>query len=125
MLEFAIVAPVLLALLLGILEFGRFFFLYHVLLTAAREGARLGAVTPMGSTAERTAAADLITTTVRARITDPQAASAPVEVTLPSGIGTQQTVRVTVRGYPFTAVVPGLTPPRLPDVRAEFRYELQ
>ncbi len=125
MLEFAIVAPVLLALLLGIVEVARFLFLHHVLLTAVREGARLGAVTPMGSTAERTVATDLITSTVRARIPDAQAASALVEITLPSGSGTQQTVRVSLRGYPFTALVPGLTPPQLPDVRAEFRYELQ
>lgn len=125
MLEFAIVAPLLLALLLGIIEYARYFFLYHVLLTAVREGARLGAVIPMGTTAERTAATSLVTTTVRARITDPLAASAPVEVTLPTGVGMEQTVRVLVRGYPFTALVPGLTPARLPDVRAEFRYELQ
>lgn len=125
MLEFALVAPLLLVLLLGIVECARFFFLYHVLLTAAREGARLGAVTPMGSTAERTAATGLITTTVRARIADAQAATAPVEITLPTGSGTQQTVRVTIRGYPFTPLVPGLTPARLPDVGAEFRYELQ
>lgn len=125
MLEFAIVAPVLLALLLGIVEVARFFFLYHMLLTAVREGARLGAVTPMGTTAERTAATGLITSTVRARMIDPAAATAPVTITLPSGSGALQTVRVTVRGYPFTALVPGLTPPQLPEVRAEFRYELQ
>ena len=125
MLEFAIVAPVLLALLLGIVEVARFFFLYHMLLTAVREGARLGAVTPMGTAAERTAATGLITSTVRDRMVDPGAASAPVLITLPSGSGPMQTVRVAVRGYPFTALVPGLTPPQLPEVRAEFRYELQ
>jgi len=125
MLEFAIVAPVLLALLLGLVEYARFFFVYHVLLTAVREGARLGAITPMGTTTERAAATALITSTVRERIADPGAATAPVDVTLPSGSGTQQTVRVTVRGYPFTALVPGLTPARLPEVRSEFRYELQ
>ena len=40
MVEFAIVLPVFLLLLLGIVEFGRAFMVYQVLTNAAREGAR-------------------------------------------------------------------------------------
>ncbi|TYP53769.1 TadE/TadG family type IV pilus assembly protein [Thermosediminibacter litoriperuensis] len=42
--EFALVLPVLVLILFGILEFGRIFHSYIVITNAAREGARLGAV---------------------------------------------------------------------------------
>jgi len=42
--EFAIVAPILLLLVLGIVDFGRAFFTYHVLVDAAREGGRVAVV---------------------------------------------------------------------------------
>ena len=42
--EFAIVLPVLLALVIGIFEFGRAWNVYQVLTNAAREGARLAVV---------------------------------------------------------------------------------
>ena len=42
--EFAIVAPVLLLLLLGIVEFGLILYNQHVITNASREGARFGIV---------------------------------------------------------------------------------
>ena len=42
--EFALVAPILLLLVLGIVDFGRAFYTYHVLIDAAREGARVAVV---------------------------------------------------------------------------------
>jgi Flp pilus assembly protein TadG len=42
--EFALVMPILILILFGILEFGRIFFSYIVITNAAREGARAGAV---------------------------------------------------------------------------------
>lgn len=42
--EFAIIVPVLLVLTLGLVEFAKGFFVRTALLSAAREGARLGAV---------------------------------------------------------------------------------
>lgn len=125
MLEFAIVAPLLVLLLIGIIEYGRFFFLYNALITAVREGARLGAVTPTATPEERTAALDGITAAVRTRIVDPRANDADVVITLPSGSGPDQTIRVVIHAYPFTAILPGLTPAVFPDIPAEFRYELQ
>ncbi|GBF10519.1 MAG: TadE/TadG family type IV pilus assembly protein [Tepidibacillus sp.] len=44
MVEFALVFPILLLLLLGILEFGHIFFSYLVIQNATRDGARNGSV---------------------------------------------------------------------------------
>ncbi len=49
--EFALVLPILLMLILGIIEFGRLMFTYAAVVTAAREGARFGASTGSGGTA--------------------------------------------------------------------------
>jgi len=125
MVEFAIVAPVLLLFVFGIVEYGRFFFLYNNLTNAAREGARLAAVTPMSTTSERTAAATLIVSTVRARIADSGAQSADVQFVVPSGSAPNQTVTVVINDFPFQRAVPFIAPTRFPDIRAEFRYELQ
>ena len=45
LIEFALVLPILLLVLLGIMEFGRMIMAVNVLNQAAREGARIGAVT--------------------------------------------------------------------------------
>lgn len=57
--EFALILPVLLALLTGIMDYGWVYLLQHVATTAAREGAREGAVTPQdqGPEARATTAA--------------------------------------------------------------------
>jgi len=44
--EFALVLPVLLMLLMGILDLGRAFYVYSAISNAAREGARRGIITP-------------------------------------------------------------------------------
>jgi Flp pilus assembly protein TadG len=44
--EFALILPLLLLVLLGIVEFGRIFFIYSNLFNAAREGARFGITSP-------------------------------------------------------------------------------
>jgi uncharacterized repeat protein (TIGR01451 family) len=44
--EFALILPVLLMLIIGIFEFGRIIFLYANLFNAAREGARYGLINP-------------------------------------------------------------------------------
>lgn len=125
MVEFAIVAPVLLLFVFGIIEYGRYFFLYNNLTNAAREGARLAAVTPINTAADRLAATTLVINTVRARIADTQAGSADVQCLLPTGLATNQTVTVLINDFPFQRVVPFIAPTRFPDIRAEFRYELQ
>jgi len=54
-LEFALVIPVLMSLLMGMLEIGRGFMALNAVTTAAREGARTGAV-PNGDNAKVAAA---------------------------------------------------------------------
>jgi len=44
--EFALILPVLLVILIGIIDFGRAVYAYHVVANCAREGARFGAVSP-------------------------------------------------------------------------------
>jgi hypothetical protein len=46
--EFALVLPVLLLLMYGIVEFGRVIFVYNTLANAAREGARCGIIASSG-----------------------------------------------------------------------------
>jgi Flp pilus assembly protein TadG len=124
LLEFALVAPLLLALTFGAIDAGRFLFLQHALLNAVRDGARLAAVSPMATAAEVSTATAQVVGAVRARIPDAQGGSAAVTVAL-QGTAPAQTVRVSVAGYPFTRLVPFLVPTTLPTVRAEFRHEFQ
>src|SRR5215207_8136248 len=51
MVEFAIALPILLMLLYGILEAGRFLFIYSSVVTASRQAVRYGSATGQGSTA--------------------------------------------------------------------------
>lgn len=48
--EFAVVAMLLFVMLFGILEYGRFLFVYHVTMNAARDGARFACVRTGGGT---------------------------------------------------------------------------
>lgn len=47
--EFALVLPVLLLLVLGSIDWGYFFYVQQVVTNAAREGARVGSLTPFDS----------------------------------------------------------------------------
>jgi Flp pilus assembly protein TadG len=124
MLEFAIVVPLLFAFVFGIVDFGRFFFLYNNLSNAAREGARLAAVSPMSTAADITTTTAAVIAAVRSRINDRNAATANVQL-ITVGTSPAQTVRVSITAYPFARAIPVLVPASLPTVRAEFRYEYQ
>lgn len=126
MVEFAIIAPLLFALIFGIIDFGRVFFLYNNLTNAAREGARLGAVLdPTTRTvAQRQFSVD---SAVRLRINDNAArvAAATIAVTFPGAAGSV-TSRVRIVNYPFqpvTFLVIGAS--KQLNVTAEFRLEFQ
>ncbi len=59
--ETAMVLPILILIILGLLEFGRAFFIYTVVSNAAREGARFGLVQPLNTTGiERAAQSRLV-----------------------------------------------------------------
>ncbi|HET7456669.1 MAG TPA: TadE/TadG family type IV pilus assembly protein [Gemmatimonadaceae bacterium] len=106
MVEFAIVLPVLVVLVLAIIDFGRLLFLYNNLANAVREGARFAAVQqpdPCTTTAK-----GLATARVQNYIATfgGTAASGSYTVTATCiGSPTQQ-VQLTVSGYPFQALTP-------------------
>ena len=103
--EFAIVLPLLLLLVFGLLDLGR---LFHALITitnAAREGARYGIIYPDDLTGinfvtRREAQSSGITL-------DPGASS--VSVTYPQGFGEHLPIRVTVT-YRFQLFIAGILP---------------
>ena len=96
--EFALVVPVLLVLVLGIVEFGRAYNIQTTLSAAAREGVRTMALqnsAPAARTSAKSAAAPAVT------LTDGQisvSAACPV-----AGTNTSATVTVTIN-YPLTFI---------------------
>lgn len=127
--EFALIAPVLLALVFGIIDFGRAMFTYNVLTAAVREGARTAAVSGISTMTFDPAPA-------KARVADyingafgvTTFSSANVDVTYAAGTGL-----ITVKfadayaGYPFTPITPGfsrLSANNLKPKPAVFRWEL-
>lgn len=124
MVEFAIIAPLLFILVFGIIDYGRFFFDYNQLTNAAREGARWGAVQPI-----RASLPLEIQNLVKNRIKDPRinAGSVVITATIPAASGgAVETVKVSIRGYPFSGFSPIIPlPKQLPTVTAEFRHELR
>lgn len=125
MVEFAIVAPLLFMLVFGLIDVGRFMFEYHHLVNAVRDGARVGAVLPMTTAAERSASYTIITTHVVSSVSLRPINPRWVAV---SEVGTPPTrrVRVSVTGYPFEPTTPFFTRrTTLPSVTAEYRYEFQ
>lgn len=100
--EFAFILPILLLLVFGIAEFGRFLYLKNSATNAAREGARAGVVSSSANYA-----ADITTAATRIlAITTPGLSIIPDPLTAP---GPNIPVNVTVR-MSFNSVVPKLIP---------------
>ena len=59
--EFAVVAIAFFIIILGLIEIGRAFMVQHLLLAAARQGARTGIVPPNGNTEITTAVGNVMT----------------------------------------------------------------
>ena len=120
LIEFAIVSMLLVVLVVGGMDMGRFIFLRNNLISAARDGARYGAVTELKS-------ADLtnVRSTVRGLIVDDSASQATVLVDTVTSNGTKL-VRVRVVNYPFkrASLFPFIKQ-RIDTVRAVFRWEFQ
>jgi hypothetical protein len=102
--EFALVSLMLILLLVGATECGRAWYTVHMLSSAAREGARVGAL--LGGGAEREAA-------IRARVGEVLEPTGidefEVEILLMEGDGYGKPLRVEVQSE-FTAVAPRLIP---------------
>lgn len=123
--EFALVAPLLLILVFGIIDLGRAYSALNQLAASAREGARFAAVLP--NPAATSAEADVRQTVKRfsarqlggTALRDDQ-----IVITLDKSLGT---VTVAIRAYPFQLVTPlaGVVGLRtIPITRhATFRWE--
>jgi len=95
LIEFALVLPILLLVLLGIMEFGRMIMAANVLNQAAREGARVGAVT---SDADSTVFRETIENRVNQLLGAANITGARTEISLDP----DRTLRVTIDyGFPF------------------------
>lgn len=91
--EFAMILPILLALLIGIFEFGRSWNAYQVLTNAAREGARLAVIPGTNEAQVRQVVSDALTNAAL----DPGAGTIGV-AGVGSGTGTPATVSI---DYPY------------------------
>lgn len=107
--EFAIIFPVLIVLLFGVIDFGRAFFVRNNLIAAAREGARAGAVYTNPCTDATILAA------LRARVRNylvPLGGTPPTDgqiiVTTPGACagGVATNVNVQILNYTFTPITP-------------------
>jgi Flp pilus assembly protein TadG len=124
MVEFAIIAPLLFLLVFAITDYGRYFYLYARFSNVARTAARQGSVQPIDP---------LLADNVRARVLtelgNSGVSESMITVTAPAiGSGTTgpSTVRVTIRGYPFSQVTPFVPiPDSIPSVTAEYRHEFR
>lgn len=107
--EFALVLPILLVLLFGVIDFGRAFLLRSTLAAGVREGARAGAVHEAPCTGAGLA---LMRTRVREAVTaagQRPPDDAAIRVTTPGGCGVGATaVVVAIDRYPFEPVTPVL-----------------
>src|SRR5918997_1026480 len=102
--EFALVAPLLLLLVFGIIDLGRAYATINQLAASAREGARFAAVLP---NPESNKSEEQIRATVRqfslSQLGGAALADGQIDVTLNRGAGT---VTVAIRAYPFELVTP-------------------
>lgn len=106
--EFAVVVPVLLLLLFGIVDFARAFFQRNNLVAAVREGARYGAVLEFPCTAASESAIKSRVTSYFSSVGDAAPDNNTIIVTPSSTACTAAPPNITVKiqNYPFTPVTP-------------------
>jgi len=122
MVEFSIIAFLLLVMVFGMIDYGRYFLLRSNLTNAVREGARYGATLPTELAADQTA----IENYTRARIqgSAAQQSQGTVVITYPGTSGVDQRVRVELNNYPFNpATFLVIKSAKNIMVAAEFRQE--
>jgi Flp pilus assembly protein TadG len=100
--EFALVAPLLVLLICGIIDFGRAYSTLNQLAAAAREGARIAAVLPDPEGTQRTIVRDAVVMFAKGQLAGPDIARGSVDVDLKG----DSTVTVTVQNYPFRLITP-------------------
>lgn len=112
--EFALILPILMTLLMGILDWGYYFYLNETVINAAREGARVGVIQSTEalaeSTAEATATAYL--TNLGITIGGGTNEASTVDASQPSDGAPNMTVTVTIAN--FGSLTGFLAPPLIP-----------
>ncbi len=99
--EFALVAPILILLLMGIFEFGRLWMTMNILTGAAREGVRVAAITAPD--------VDLVKNTVQNYLTSSNITPGSISVTGPNSASeVTVTVQITYNSV-FFGFIPGLS----------------
>lgn len=99
--EFAIVLPILLALLVAIFEFGRAWNIQQVITNVAREGARLAVLQDVQPDSVDNLIVDLLTT---ARLDPAESTVSVANAGVDGGIGDQVTVQIQ---YPYNFIFLG------------------
>ena len=133
MVEFAIIAPLLFALIFAIIDFGRALFLMNNLTSAVREGARLAAVQQDPTTAGSHAAVQNRVTAYIQNFGGAGPTTQPT-VTINQVAGQTYSVTVTLAAYPFNAITPlgpvvallgggPLNAIQMPTISAVFQWE--
>jgi Flp pilus assembly protein TadG len=115
-LEFGLVLPILMMILLGIIDYGHVFFVHLTMTNAAREGAREG-VTRHAEDAQSAAVAAATNYLASAGIM-----TAAVVATTPTD--STPTVQVTVTVNPYTPLIGFVKTPDQLQVSAAMRWEL-
>jgi hypothetical protein len=119
MVEFALAAPLLLVLILGIMEFGRLFFSYSSVVTATREAARYGSSVDhyqdcAGIQAEAVRLGGLVGVNAsNVHISYDDGFGGAQRVCPPGNLPLGSRIIVEVRDVPFTPVVPLVNIPNM------------
>jgi Flp pilus assembly protein TadG len=100
--EFALVAPLLVLLICGIIDLGRAYATLNQLAAAAREGARVAAVLPDPEGAQLGRVRDAVAGFAKGQLAGPDIARSSIDVDLRG----DSTVTVTVQNYPFKLITP-------------------
>lgn len=106
--EFALVLPVLILIIMGTMEYGRAYYTSSLLQNAAREGARYGILHPTVVTSSDGADPNNITARAKGFITGLNSSKLTIDVSYPDGDTSRGSrVRVTV-SYLYESIVPFL-----------------
>ncbi|MGH7969547.1 MAG: TadE/TadG family type IV pilus assembly protein, partial [Limisphaerales bacterium] len=109
--EAAVVIPILLMLLLGILAFGRAWNVYQTITRAAREGAKAAVLTPCADSTYCPGATAYTASNIWTNFVDPVLGSANLD-----------SAKVTNASITYVQLDPNDTPPHICGIRLTYRY---
>jgi Flp pilus assembly protein TadG len=109
--EAAVVIPILLMLLLGIVSFGRAWNVYQTISRAAREGAKQAVLTPCANTSYCSGATNYTASDIWTNYVNPVLQSANLDST-----------QVTNQSITYVQLDPNVTTPHICGVRLTFEY---